>query len=236
MRILSVCLCVFISLLLSNPMANGQVVRKAGQLILNKVFKEAGEEALETASKKLLREAGESALQRTAKSTGRSVLNAGLRKTTMTAGRKVLREGGEQAVTAVSRLTARNARRLAMMEKELVASGKAPEVMSLLARHGKADQLVDFMWRNKGTLATGAVVTALIANPDSVLGATGDLAGKVIETSGKHIAQPLIKETAEPVVKSATTGLIIGSTVLSVFGGLALYLRWGRKGVCHDRS
>lgn len=208
---------------------NAQAVRKVGQLIVNTIAREGVEEALETAGTRALREAGEAALQRSGKAVSQPLVGSGIRNAASTLGTKVAHEAAEHAATAAMRLTPRSARRLAMLEQELVATGQGPAVMSILAKHGKADQLVEFLYRNKGTLATGTLLAAFVANPDGVLGATGDFGSKLIESSGKHIAQPLIKETARPIVNFFGMGLLLTGVILAALTGLAIKYRSGQK-------
>lgn len=210
---------------------NAQVVRKTGQLILSTFTREGAEEAFEAAGTKVLREAGEAALQRSGKAIGQPLVGSSMRSAASTLGTKVAHEAGEHASKAAMRLTPRSARRLAMLEQELVASGQGPEVMSLLAKHGKADQLVDFLYRNKGTLATGTLLAAFIANPDGVLGATGEFGSTLIESSGKHIAQPLIKETAKPIINFIGSGLLLIGVILAALAGLGIKYRSSQKWV-----
>lgn len=114
-----------------------------------------------------------------------------------------------------------------MLESELAATGKGTDVVALLGKHGQADELVDFLWRHKGKLAAGGVLAAMLVNPEGVLGATGDMTSKVIESSGKHIAQPLIKETARPIVDYTAKGVMLAAIALTLLGAGALYLRFG---------
>src|SRR5581483_7151690 len=70
-------------------------------------------------------------------------------------------KGGAEAL---SRVTPQNGRRLAM----LAAEGQLkPELVSVVARYG--DEACEFVWRNKGALATGAALTAFVAAPGEFL-------------------------------------------------------------------
>jgi len=73
---------------------------------------------------------------------------------------------GKPAVHAFQSLTTgQSARRLAMLASEggeLAATGRATEILGILAKYG--DPAMDFLWRHKGVLASSAVLTALIAD------------------------------------------------------------------------
>lgn len=138
---------------------------------------------------------------------------------------KAVGEGASYAdnlAAASRRLTPQNARRLAMMKKELEATGQAPQVMSILAKHGKADEAMEFLWRNRGTLVGGAAVTSLCMNPDLVLGSATDLGKHAISAGSKEIFAPAVKTIVD------TVKLPMGIAMIVCFVGVvvALMLRF----------
>src|SRR5438270_311241 len=62
------------------------------------------------------------------------------------------------AARAMDVLSGQNARRLAMMadDGELAALGQTPALLETVAKYG--DRAMDFVWRNKGSLAVGAAL------------------------------------------------------------------------------
>ena len=125
----------------------------------------------------------------------------------------LVEELGDQAVKAFGRVSTRNGRRLAMMTKDLTASGHPAELLAVIGRYG--DPAMDFIWRHKGTLAGGAVLAAFIANPEPYLNGTDKLVTTVATTTVK----PVI-EAAAIVVKPALQSA--GHVVEEGFA----FLRW----------
>jgi hypothetical protein len=119
----------------------------------------------------------------------------------------VLEKLGAPAVNALGAIGPRGGRRLAMMAEggELAALGKTPELMQVITRQG--DAAMDFIWRNKGPLAVGTTLTAFLANPESFIDGTNQLAS----TIGESAVKPLVQETGR-----AISGLIWAVLVLLV--------------------
>ena len=64
-----------------------------------------------------------------------------------------------------------------LLDGELAQAGRHPEVLGVIAKHG--DGAADFLWRNKGTLAGGAALTAFLADPEPFLDGTPSPTGAV---------------------------------------------------------
>lgn len=111
-----------------------------------------------------------------------------------------------------------NGRRLLAIADDLKASGRGAEVLLLLKEGGKADQVVAFLHRNKATIAGGAAITALLMNPEAVLGAASDVTVGFAEVAGDSIAKPLIQSVVPQLVTNMMWSvfgvLLIGSVVL----------------------
>ena len=56
----------------------------------------------------------------------------------------------------------------------LAASGKAPELLQVIGRYG--DRGAEFVWKNKGALAVGAVALAFVTDPEPFIIGTRELA------------------------------------------------------------
>ncbi len=94
---------------------------------------------------------------------------------------------GVSAVKALSTVTPRSGRRVAMLlEGELAQAGKHPELMEVIAKYGERG--VDFLWTNKGTLAGGAALTAFLLNPEPFINGTKDIA----QIAGEHVVAPVV--------------------------------------------
>lgn len=81
----------------------------------------------------------------------------------------VMSSVGPEAAIALRVLTRDGGRRLGWLaeDREFAALLSTPGVMNTIATHG--DGAVDFIWRNKGKIAAGAIAAALVAYPASSL-------------------------------------------------------------------
>lgn len=96
-------------------------------------------------------------------------------------------KAGAPAVKALGAVDPRNGRRLAMlMDGELAAAGRHPEVLGVVSTHG--DKAVNFLWQNKGTLAGGAALATFLANPEPFLNGTRDIAS----AAGESVVKPVV--------------------------------------------
>lgn len=138
---------------------------------------------------------------------------------------------GQQAVTALSKVTQQNGRRLAMLEGNLAK----PEVMAVVAKHG--DRAVDFLWANRATLAGGAALTAFLVNPEPFLNGARDLA----EVATDGVVKPFVNGVTSVVslVIGVVGLLLVCLTVLASqgrfpslaqcqSGGALLKKRWAK--------
>jgi hypothetical protein len=156
-----------------------------------------------TAARKVGREAAESVAKQTAKqATGIAVRNSDAAAKVITKhgaaiAAPLLSRFGDDGAKALSKLSTTNARRMAMLTEELGAGGRGADFMRVLAERG--DVAAEWIWKNKGTIAVGTTAVAFLTNPDAFLQAGEGLVTKSVETAGKHVAEPLIKETAKTV-------------------------------------
>lgn len=132
---------------------------------------------------------------------------------------------GDDVVRAAEKLSPQNSRRLMMLMPELERTGKSAEVMQLIAKGGKADQVVDFLFRHRGALLGGAAVTSLLVNPEETLAAVTDVTVGLANVAGSHIAEPLITSVSEDVlhpVASETATAIAWPLQMLAWGVAAL--------------
>ncbi|MBW3538825.1 MAG: hypothetical protein KY476_01005 [Planctomycetes bacterium] len=95
---------------------------------------------------------------------------------------------GKPAASALNAVSPRSGRRLAMLAKDghLDKLGRTPEVLGVVTKYG--DRAMDFIWRNKGSLAVAAALAAFLANPEPFLDGTTNIADIV----AKHTVKPLV--------------------------------------------
>ncbi len=105
----------------------------------------------------------------------------------------VIRRCGSEGAQAMARLSSRNARRLAMiiqgdpLWKTAREVGKQDELITVLRRWG--DEAMDFIWRNKGSLAVAAVLITFLNNPEAYIEGILTLPKVAIETPTKELAE-----------------------------------------------
>ena len=83
--------------------------------------------------------------------------------------RSVIEVTGTPGARALAGLSTQNARRLAMLTEDgvLLRMGHQEELLSTIERHG--DRALDFVWRHKGALAVGTLLTAFPKDPELFL-------------------------------------------------------------------
>lgn len=122
---------------------------------------------------------------------------------------------GDESVDVARMVSPQSSRRLAMIADELNATGQAPEVLQLIKTGGKADQVVDFLYRHKGAITGGTVLATLIANPEAALATASDITLGLADTMGSHIAQPMIENSMRQVI-----GPVVSSALQVVMWGV----------------
>jgi hypothetical protein len=138
----------------------------------------------------------------------------------------LLESAGMPAVKAFKAIGPQNGRRLAMMADELTAIGRTPELLDVIARHG--DMAMDFIWRHKALLASGATLAAFLRDPEPFLSGAADLTQAVTENLVKPAAQAatdaavVAGKAIQPTVMAATDAA--REFVLWVAGGLLVAL------------
>jgi hypothetical protein len=99
---------------------------------------------------------------------------------------------GVPAIKALEAIGPQNGRRLAMM-----GGDATPEMLGVIGKYG--DPAMDFIWRNKGTLAGSAALAGFLANPEPYLNGGNTLVGKVADATVKPTfvaAGNVVSETA----------------------------------------
>lgn len=96
---------------------------------------------------------------------------------------------GRPAAVAFRAVSGQNGRRLAMMSRDgtLTQIGRTPELLAVVGKHG--DRAMDFIWRNKSSLAFAAGLAAFLAHPEPFLDGTVQITKIVAENAVKPLAE-----------------------------------------------
>lgn len=95
----------------------------------------------------------------------------------------IIGQFGAAGATALTKVSDRSARQLAMLAQEGTLK---PEMIDVVIRHG--DKACAFLWKNKGTIAGGAALASFLANPEPYLDSAESLASKTLDVTVKPLA------------------------------------------------
>jgi hypothetical protein len=128
-------------------------------------------------------------------------------------GEALIERCGAGAVPVLNRLSPRSGRRLALLAHEgfLARSGRAPEVLQVIRRHG--DRAMDFLWRHRFVLGGSAVLAAFLAHPEPYLDGTAHLADSVLGATARPVAEGVGRAAASAV---HATALIAGAITIAL--------------------
>jgi hypothetical protein len=141
----------------------------------------------------------------------------------------VVERFGARAVHALEATAPQGGRRLAMMmaDGELARIGRTEELLGVVAKYG--DPAMDFIWRNKGSLAVGTTLAAFLASPETFLNAAQGMTRIVAENTVRPLAEvpaAAVKEGAGEVARRTNWTLIF----LALIAGVMLYVFARRVG------
>jgi hypothetical protein len=129
----------------------------------------------------------------------------------------------QPAAKALSVLDVQNGRRLAMLADsgELGRLGKTDELLNVVGSYG--NRAMEFVWNNKGALTVTAGMTAFIADPESFLNGTRQLA----QVIGENVIAPTVGAVAEHVAPHVNWTLVtlIMVATLGTYSLLKYYIR-----------
>jgi hypothetical protein len=119
---------------------------------------------------------------------------------------------GKGAAKAMAKFEGQSARQLAMMEEtgEIARLGQTDRLLDTVARFG--DRGMNFVWRNKGALATAAVLTAFLNDPQPFIDGTRDLA----EVTGNTLVKPLAQTVGAGVAHQTNWTAVLGISVAAL--------------------
>lgn len=201
-----ICLAFFVAAISSRGAEAGvlgKIVRETCEAIAKTGTREALEHGARSAGKKAVMEATEAAAKRAA---SRAIVRYSDDAIRLTGSRSAALSLADDAAKVTAKVSPRNARRLAMMADDIERSGKTPELLKHLAENAAADQCVDFLWRNKGTIVGGAAITTLIMNPE------------IVAESTSRIGEAAVDATAREIIRPLTGGTMIGTWLFVVTG------------------
>lgn len=220
-----------------------KLLREGAEFIGKKVFKEGAQEAAEMGGKKILRKAAQESSEQLLKRSGIQAarFSGEAAQALSKHGNAVvplINRYGDDAAQALTKVGERNARRLSMLADDLAMSPQGADVLRLVAKGGKGDQIVDFLWKHRGKIAGTAILGTLLANTDSVLEAGATVTTSAIETTGKSLVEPLATEAA-PTLRYVFTGgllMLVGSLFLGTFVVSVYLYRYYHHATRHART
>jgi hypothetical protein len=95
---------------------------------------------------------------------------------------------------------------MAMMAEEGTLA--RPPLVAVIGRHG--DRAMEFVWKNKGALATTSVLAAFLANPEPFLDGTVTITGHVAEHALRPISDGVARETHWTIIVFAAVVMVTG--------------------------
>jgi len=198
-------------------------VRKVGPRGI-KVIQEAGENGL--GAVKLINRYGDDAVWVISKPKGMAIFvkygDDGAKALIKHKGiaEEVIEAHGKSAVGALNAVGTREARQIAMLQKDGVikAGEQGNELLDVVVRYG--DKAMAFIWRNKGALAVTAGIGTFLANPEAYIDG-----GKELIVEG--VSRPATEMGKE--VARNTNWTVLGIAGIGVLGALAAWRTWLRK-------
>jgi hypothetical protein len=114
-------------------------------------------------------------------------------------------DDGARAMTAISR---QNAQRLSIATSKglLTKTSRSQELLGVISKHG--DAAMDFVWRNKGALATTAVLGTFLADPETYIKGAKTL---VVDP----VLAPMARNTNWTLIVSLVLAIAFGPFILS---------------------
>lgn len=109
---------------------------------------------------------------------------------------------GDGAAGALNTVSRQSAQRLSMVADDglLTATPRSKELLPVIRQYG--DDAMDFIWKNKGSLAVAAVLGTFLADPQAYISGAKDL-----------VVSPVV----EPIARSTNWTIIIAGVLIVVF-------------------
>lgn len=113
-----------------------------------------------------------------------------------------------------------------MMAPQLKKSGQSATVINRLAKAKKPNQVLDQIWKNRGTIAVGAAATAVVVHGDDIARAGSE----IIKAGAESVAKPLIESALEniskPIASTLQYGLIALMVAVGIFAVVKILWLW----------
>jgi len=134
---------------------------------------------------------------------------------------ELIEQFGPSSARALKAVGGQNARRLAMMAEDgkLAAVPQKTELLETIGKYG--DGAMNWVWNNKGALATTAILAKFIQNPQPFIDGTV----KVVDVGGEKLIKPVTTELASGIAKNTDWTVVI-LTLIGVAFMLTLFLVW----------
>ena len=133
---------------------------------------------------------------------------------------EVIEAHGKSAVRALDAVGTREARQIAMLQKDGVikVGEQGDELLDVIARYG--DKAMAFIWRNKGALAVTAGLGTFIANPEAYIDGGRELIVEGVSRPATEIGKEVARHT---------NWTVLGIAGIGALGALAAWRTWVRK-------
>ena len=121
---------------------------------------------------------------------------------------RLIERFGKDGAHALSKLSEQNTRRLAMLVKEH-GDKVTPEFVQVFAKHGSADTVAEWVWRNKGSLFVAGGMASFVANPDLFVNAAESVATTTVNSAVKPLAEVPLAVAGEAAARTNWTAVIL---------------------------
>ena len=122
-------------------------------------------------------------------------------------GYPVLRQHGTRGARAIDALSPAQSRQLIRLHREgRFTAAQFDELCSVIARYG--DAAMRFIWKHKGALTVGTVLTAFLKDPEPFIGGAKDVAGLATEQTGE-LAQTVASSFMEQINWNLWVGVLV---------------------------
>ena len=150
-------------------------------------------------------------------------------------GEELIERFGTDGAQALGKLSEQNVRRLAMLVQDH-GDKVTPALVEMFARHGHADTLAEYVWRNKGALFVGGTLAAFVAQPEPFLNAAETVTTKAVDAAGT-VAGKTLESAIQPITTEAASqfpwgpailiGLFLGGAIVIERIGLSKVIKSG---------
>ena len=138
----------------------------------------------------------------------------------------LLESAGKSAAGALNSVSTQNGRRLVMMgeQGELTQIGRTPQLLDVVTKYG--DRGMDFVWKNKASLAVAATLATFLANPEPFITGAADITKVVAENAIKPLADASSQVASEAARRiNWTLVAVCGACIVGALVGVRMAFR-----------